>query len=136
MEHRVIRPNREGKLCGRCTNGRSVFFHDSTLSCKINKNKNCRWGVLLYIASEILPATIFFVSVIFLDVTFTSEGISGFVFYMQALDALRLVNAMWFEYIAYDFLRGLLFIVHFFNLSFFSLEKLSFCLLKIQQHWI
>ena len=120
--------NREGKLCGRCTNGSSVFFHDSTLSCK--KNKNCRWGVLLYIASEILPATLFFVSVIFLDVTFTTGGVSGFVFYMQALDALRLVNAMWFEGIAKYFLRGLLFIVHFFNLSFFSLENLSFCLIE------
>ena len=69
-------------------------------------------------------------SVIFLDVTFTSGGISGFVFYMQALDALRLVNALWFEDIPYNFLRGLLFIVHFFNLSFFSLENLSFCLLE------
>ena len=129
MEPReVCGNNREGVLCGRCTNGSSVFFHDSTLSCK--KNKNCHWGVLLYIASEILPATIFFVSVIFLDVTFTRGGISGFVFYMQALDALRLVNAIWFEDIAYDFLRGLLFIVHFFNLSFFSLEKLSFCLIE------
>ena len=120
--------NREGVLCGRCTNGSSVFFHDSTLSCQ--KSKNCQWGVLLYISSEILPATIFFVSVIFLDVTFTSGGISGFVFYMQAIDGLRLVNAMWFQRIAQNFLEGLLFIVHFFNLSFFSLEKLSFCLIE------
>ena len=49
---------------------------------------------------------------------------------MQALDALRLVNTMWFEDTAYDFLIGLLFIVHFFNLSFFSLENLSFCLIE------
>ena len=124
----VCENNREGILCGRCTNGSSVFFHDSTLSCK--NSKTCHWGALLYIASEILPATIFFVSVIFLDVTFTSGGVSGFVFYMQALDALRLVNAMWFEGNAKYFLRGLLFIVHFFNLSFFSLESLSFCLIE------
>ena len=49
---------------------------------------------------------------------------------MQAIDGLQLVNAMWFERIAQNFLGGLLFIVHFFNLSFFSLEKLSFCLIE------
>ncbi len=119
--------NREGTLCGKCQNGSSVYFHDTELSCK--ENQNCKLGVLKYLLSEILPATLVFVSIIFLEISFTSGGISGFIFYMQALESLQLINSVvWYESKIFVFLKILLFFVHSFNLSFFS--HLDFCLFE------
>ncbi len=119
--------NREGALCGKCQNGSSVYFHHTELSCK--ENKNCKLGSLKYLLSEILPATLVFVSIIFLEISFTSGGISGFIFYMQALESLQLINSVvWYESKTYIFLKILHFLVNSFNLSFFN--TLDFCLFE------
>ena len=122
--------NRHGILCGTCKENHTVFFHDNELSCQ--KACKCKWGWLFYLISEILPATIFFVLIILLDITFTSGGVSGFLFYVQTFDNLLLLGhyIILFEKKTYKWLKALHFIVCIFNLSFFSLKDISFCLIE------
>ncbi len=126
----VCSPNKMGVLCGKCAGNYSVGFHDASYSCK--ENKRCEWGVPLYLISELVPATIFFTLMISLDITFTSGTVSGFIFYVQIFDSLLISgnHATWFNSFSGVLLKALFFIVRMFNLSFFSLSELSFCLIK------
>ena len=119
---------RTGRLCGECRGNLSMHYHSETHDCK--SNELCKIGWLLYIISELLPLTIFFVLVIVFDISFTSGVTNGFVFFAQVMESLHVT--------AYDFIRfpapvSLLtdvhrFIYRFFNLDFFSINDLSFCL--------
>ena len=122
--------NRNGILCGTCTENHTVFFHDNELSCQ--KAFKCKWGWFFYLISEILPATIFFVLIILLNITLTTGGVSGFLFYVQTFDNLLLLGhyIIWFENKTYKWLKALRFIVRIFNLSFFSLREISFCVIE------
>ena len=128
LERFVCRSNRIGILCGKCSSNLSVHYHSGTFDCK--SNKLCKIGWLLYILSELLPVTIFFVFVIVFDISFTSGVVNGFVFFAQVMDSLHVT--------AYDFIWfpkpvSLLtdvhqFIYRIFNLDFFCISGLSFCL--------
>ena len=119
---------RTGRLCGECRGSLSVHYHSGRYDCK--SNELCKIGWLFYIISELLPLTVFFVLVIVLDINFTSGVTNGFVFFAQVMESLHVT--------AYDFIRfpapvSLLtdvhrFIYRFFNLDFFSINDLSFCL--------
>ena len=78
--------NRRGRLCGKCIDGHSVFFHNEKHIC--SKNYLCKVGWLLYIMSELLPLTIIFIVVIICDISFTSGYATGLIFYAQAFDSL------------------------------------------------
>ncbi len=108
--------NREGTLCGKCQLCTSIILY--YLAKKI-KTANLEYLSIYYL--KYLPATLVFISVIFLDISFTSGGISGFIFYMQALESIQLINSVvWYEPETFIFLKILLLLVHSFNLSFFN----------------
>ena len=114
-----------------CVGNHSVFYHDDTFHC--TRNKHCQWGWFFYIASELLPGTVFFLIVIMLDITFTSGGVNGFIFYLQVLEHLILYGRgviIAFGNTHSRVLYGLYFMARIFNLSFFSLKEFSFCLMK------
>ena len=133
VDHLVCGSRRTGILCGRCRDGHSVFFHSLQYEC--NLDRFCQWGWFFYMISELLPVTLLFLAVIIFNVSLTSGAVYGFVFFAQTIDSL-LVNS---NYSNRVFLKrveeNLPFRLHqviyrFFNLEFFSVERLSFCLWK------
>ena len=128
LDRLVCGSQRTGQLCGECRNNLSVYYHSENYNCK--SNELCKIGWLLYIISELLPLTIFFVLVIVFDISFTSGVMNGFVFFAQVMDSLRIKT---YEFIRFPVPVSLLtdvhrFIYRIFNLDFFSVDGLSFCL--------
>ena len=121
---------RQGKLCGRCITNHSHFFHSNNYKCFANKY--CGVGFFLYLVSEVVPVSILFVTVIFFNVRLTSGAVNGFIFFVQFIDTM-LIDANGF--ISFHPIVGILtsaylFIYRMFNLNFFTLDQLSFCLWK------
>ena len=120
--------NRMGVLCGQCVANHSAFF--PRFDCK--PDRHCNVGWLYYILSQILPVTFVFSVVVAFDVSLTSGAVSGLILYAQMFDALLITanSFLWFErpvYIMLVFLHGFF---KMFNLQFFELKNLSFCLWK------
>ena len=117
---------RTGKLCGQCKENNSVYYHSNTLKC--SDEKLCSYGVLFYLLSEILPLTILFIVIITCNISFTSGAVNGFILYAQILDSLAInFNIAKVPKMLSEFHQ---FIYTMFNLNFFSLDSLSFCLWK------
>ena len=120
---------RTGKLCGSCSNGMSVYYHSNSYYCNYN-NQHRRFGPLLYLLSEIVPVTILFTTVLLFNVKFTSGALNGFIFFVQFIDTM-LIDANGFIYthrVLDTFISIYQFLYRMFNLNFFTLDELSFCL--------
>lgn len=125
----MCREGRTGKICGSCKDRYSVYFHSPNYLCR--ENSNCSYGVLLYIVSELLPLTAIFVIILTFNIHFTSGYLNGFLFYAQTIDTLSNAALTSFDYSLPWILtinRIVIFVYRFFNLNFFSLDQLSFCL--------
>jgi len=128
LNEQVCEDSREGRLCGLCKPGTSVSYKSLTFSCV--SNSICSFGILFYIISELIPITIFFIIIIYFNISFTSGALNGIIFSMQILTTLKLS--------AEDFItlgKSLkLFadiqnlIYRMFALSFFEFENISYCL--------
>ena len=55
LETKICDKNRKGLLCGRCNENTSVYYHSNRYTC--GTNEYCRYGILIYIVSELLPVT-------------------------------------------------------------------------------
>ena len=133
LERFVCAPTREGRACGKCVDGFSVYYHSPQFTCSTTNN-SCRYGWFLYIVSELVPITVvYFILVVILNVSFTSGLVNGFIFYAQVVDTL-VINANGINGLipSETWIRVLIetfsFTYNSFNLEFFSLEQLSFCL--------
>lgn len=118
---------RRGVLCGKCEDGFSTFYHSRTFSC--GSSKLCSYGIILFIVSEIFPVLVFFTIVIIFDVSFSSGARNGFIFFSQMVTILpsefiTINNGHFHEYLTVGYTR----IYGIFNIDFFSIESLSFCL--------
>ena len=127
----ICSSNRTGRLCGSCKESYSVYFHGSHYECKINDQK-CRLGLLLFVLSELLPVTIIFIGVIFCNVQFTSGAINSLIFFAQVVDMMHIdANGLIKNHqVIASFQEVYLLIYRMFNLDFFSLENLSYCLME------
>ena len=130
LDSSICGPHRTGPVCSRCVEGRSVFFHSWKYRC--GPQNLCFLGWFFYLVSEIFPLTLVFVLILFLNVTFTSGHLSSFVLFAQILDSLKTDIDGEVEYPRYiEVVRTTFtFCYQFFNMNFFALEKLSFCLWK------
>ena len=131
LDEKMCGKTRTGVLCGTCRQGYSVHFHSPKYQCKQTYPHLCKLGWLFYIISEIVPVTVVFISVIVLNISFTSGRVNGFILFSQILlslniDASGLINFPNQRTITegYQFLYGFL------NLDFFAIDSLSFCLWK------
>lgn len=120
---------RRGVLCGKCEKGFSTYYHSRKFSC--GRSENCSYGMILFILSELLPVLIFFTIVVIFDISFSSGARSGFIFFCQMVTILpsefiTITSGQPHEYltVGYKFIYGI------FNIDFFSIESLSFCLFK------
>lgn len=122
--------NRQGVLCGECIANHSVYFHSWEYNC--GHNDNCDLGILFYFLSDIFPLTLVFTVIILCGINFNSGIFNGFVLYAQLLQSLSTTangaiiyttGEIWLE----DSLR---LIYGPFNLNFFKIDKLSFCIFQ------
>ena len=130
LETQLCGPNRRGAVCSLCAGNNSVYFHSLKYRC--GPEKFCRFGWLLYFVTEFFPLLVFYVIILYFNVSFTHGNLHCFVFFAQVLSALE-INANGTVRYAYfiEILRDLeSFIYSPLNLEFFSLEPLSFCLFR------
>lgn len=129
LDRTVCGEERTGTLCGNCRPGYSVFYHHHTLKCQ--KNRSCKLGWFLYILSELVPLTILFALVMALNINFTSGALNGFILFIQIYNTLD-TTSQGALFIPNDevwaLTKALRFLYKFFNLDFFSIAGLSFCL--------
>ena len=76
--------SREGVVCGTCKRGYTAYYHSRQITC--GKIRLCKFGILFYLLSEIIPIVIFFTIVITLGISFSSGAMNGFVFFSQVID--------------------------------------------------
>ena len=119
---------RKGVLCGECDEGQSMYYHSRQLTC--GSDDKCSYGIMLYIVSELIPVVIFFTLVILFDISFTTGAKNGFIFFSQMVIILPLNFKKYGLESAQHFQSGYNLFYRIFNIDFFSVESLSFCLFK------
>ena len=87
LEKQICGENRHGRLCGRCVQNKSVYYHSDNFKC--GDTTSCQYGIPIYIASELLPVTIIFLVILLFNISLTSGAVYSFVFYVQILSRLN-----------------------------------------------
>ena len=130
----VCGKTRTGVVCGRCRDGYTVHFHSPGFLCKPAEPAGCKLGWLFYILSELVPVTAVFITVLVLNISFTSGAVNGFILFGQILDSF-IIDAS--GIITFpksirsgirDWIQRYQVIYGFINFDFFNSESLSFCL--------
>lgn len=129
----ICGPNRTGIVCGKCVAGHASYYHSRKYRCK--DTSKCRWGWLFYILSEIVPVTIVFVVIMVFNVKLTTGAFNAFLYFAQLSDTMLITanGFIVFPHRTYMFVRINHFIFRMFNLNFFAISELSFCLWKSAQ---
>ena len=124
----VCGPARTGILCGKCSHGYSAHYHSYFYGCK--SNKLCKFGIMFFLISELLPLTVIYTIVMVFNISFTSGEINGFIFFAQIADSLSISasDTIRFPIVIWYFTQAHQFIYRMFNFDFFSVEAFSFCL--------
>ena len=130
LDSYICGPTRTGRLCGKCVQNHSVYFHSESYQC--GEERLCHLGWFFYLISEVVPLVFIFIVITCLNISFTDGNVNCFVLYAQVLDFLPIdvhgaIESNRFIEVIHSMLR---FIHHFFNLNFFTVEQLSFCLWK------
>ena len=123
----VCSEGRSGILCGACSN--SVYYHSSSKKC-VEDSGSCKFGILFFILSDLMPVTIVFFIVLFFNISFTSGAMNGFILFAQVVDLMN-TNAnglILFPKAKYLILASEL-IYGFFNL-YISNDEISYCIWK------
>ena len=120
--------SRTGALCGRCIDGLTVFYHSERYACK--KCTTGFWGLLIYVAAELLPLTIFFILIMLFNIRLTSGSALSFLLFVQVMDfissvSVRSVNLPFGVHIT---TTSIFFVFGFLNLDILRLDAISFCL--------
>ena len=128
LEKYVCGSTRRGTLCTMCNDNLSVYFHSIFYRC--GENTNCKYGIPLYIISELLPLLLIFVFIIAFDISFTSGYLNGFILYAQLLDSLIIAQGATKHMLQARTLTAIYQLIYRpLNLDFFdSFESLSFCI--------
>ena len=95
-----------------------------------NISRLCKFGILFYILSDIVPTTMFFTIVITLGISFSSGALNGFVFFCQVVDIFSqdlIFSQSYNQAEVVNVLQaGYRLVYGIFNIEFFSV--FSFCL--------
>jgi hypothetical protein len=124
--------NRYDIMCSRCKPGYATSFHSPTFKCIDSYTSQCKYGFLLYIASEIVPVTIIFLLILIFNINLISGSLYTFIFYSQVLNNFY-IDA--YHLIQYKNVLGTLstilkIIYGLFDFNFFNEEVFSFCLFR------
>ena len=88
LEERICGEYRHGRLCGRCVQNTSVYYHSSKFKC--GNTTSCQYGIPIYIASELIPVTIIFLIILLFNISLTSGAVYSFIFYVQIISLLNI----------------------------------------------
>ena len=130
LEEYVCASNRQGILCGICTDGYSTLYHSPSYRCSKCSDTALKYGILLYVASELLPVTAIFLVILLLDIRLTSGAFYTLIFYAQFL-ANFYINAFGKIHISEGFSTAASVYVSIYGILNFvtlDMEHLSFCL--------
>ena len=121
---------RTGIACGSCKPGFTTYFHSPNFLCKPVDPTLCKVGWLFYILSELVPVTVIFVTVMALNISFTSGAVNGFILFCQVLTSLHIDGNgfITFSPSLATLTRGYQLIYGIFNFDMFQSDPLSFCL--------
>ena len=130
LDNLVCGKTRTGKLCGDCRGDHSAYFHSRAFRC--DASDNCAMGLLFYAISELLPLTVLFLVVIVFNISFTSGAVNAFIFFAQVIDSIdvSIKNFIWFPPWVFLLTRVHRFVYRSFNLDYFTINPLAFCLWK------
>ena len=132
LDEAICGKSRTGVLCGQCRQGYTTHFHSPNFLCKPVDPALCKVGWLFYILSELVPVTVVFITVLVLNISFTSGAVNGFVLFSQLINSLKInhISTLTFSTSEMDTLAVKVYQVLYglFNLDYFSTETLSFCL--------
>ena len=129
FEDKLCVSNRRGWLCGECEDGYTVFFHSENFKC--GKCSYGAYGLLLYVIAEIIPLSLLFLAILFLQLNLASGLGQTFTFFVQVLDLMSYKSVIQKESgLVHALTRAFYFIFGVLNLDFFTEESLSFCLWK------
>ena len=130
LDEAMCGKKRKGVLCGECRENFTNYYHSPNMNCNETKPYSCKIGWLFYILSELVPVTVLFLLVLVLNISFTTGAVNGFVLFSQLLDTLLINTSSIITFsppitvlsTVYKVIYG------FFNLDFFNIEPLSFCI--------
>ena len=129
LEQVVCAENRQGTACSQCKEGYSVYFHSETNKCGDSYHL-CSFGIIFYILSEIIPITFLFFAIVFFNISLTTGLAYNFLFMIQLLQAM-IVSVNGGVKFKPSFIRSIYTVIYnMFNLDFFDIDELSFCLWK------
>ena len=120
--------NRQGILCGQCIPGTSVAFNSESFQC-INHSK-CHVGLYFYVLFELIPIVVLFAIILYFNISFTNGAAYSIVFAIQHIEMLKIFvhGSVHYENIGY--IEALNILYNIFNLEFFKIKRLQFCLWK------
>ena len=124
----LVCSSRTGRMCAYCRKNYSTYYHTNHFDC--GPHDKCNIGWLLYIVTEIIPITVFFLVIIFFNINFVAGTINGLIFYFQITDVSFQVTSSFVRCsrTLSQFKEVYTFLVGIFNLKFFYHSELSFCL--------
>ena len=129
LDEIVCGETRTGILCGNCRQGYTVPFHSPRFRCKPTDQTQCKVGWLFYILSELVPVTAVFITVLTLNINFTSGAVNGFILFSQVLLSLNIDASGIITFPNQRaIIEGYQLLYGFLNLDFFTTESMSFCL--------
>ena len=87
----ICQAGRKGIICGDCQDGYSALYHSNEYKCQRDSDQ-CKYGILVYLVSELLPTTLVFLFVLSFNISFTSGGVNGFILFAQIVDLICINN--------------------------------------------
>ena len=129
LEQHVCASGRTGILCAHCKENNSVYYHSINFTC--GNTTSCQYGILIYIASELVPVTIIFLIILLFNISLTSGAVYSFVFYAQTISAFSITAfgvVNWENKYFQTSMQILQIIYGVFNMDILNQESLSFCI--------
>ena len=130
LNHFICGPYREGVLCTECTAGNVTYYHSPSYQC--GSIENCRYGIIYYALSELLPVTVLFLIILIFNINMTSGAVYTFILYSQlitvtSIDAFGAIETgtgtiLQFLTSFYSILYGIV------DMNILNIDSLSFCL--------
>lgn len=132
----VCGETRTGIGCGRCQENLTAYFHSPDFACGPLEPFDCKLGWIFYILSELTPITLIFISVLLLNISFTSGAVNGFILFSQLLLSFDTDASGVIQFPEHarakieDATHVYKLIYGFLNLCMFNAKYFSFCLWK------
>ena len=130
LNHFICGPYREGVFCTECTAGNVTYYHSPSYQC--GSIENCRYGIIYYALSELLPVTVLFLIILIFNINMTSGAVYTFILYSQlitvtSIDAFGAIKTgtgtiLQFLTSVYSILYGIV------DMNILNIDNLSFCL--------